>query len=187
MYSFPALTASTISAAGTASPKPGALKSLTLAVNDINAARNELISRGVKASEVFRFAAGPFDDSVNNPRVNGRDPEGRSYFHSRRSKIRMGTAGCSRKSKPDFPAANGNRPKTSQRLRSFFPRPSSIMATSKRLMASTTGGIGTRLISTRAQTVKIARKQQRPLIATWLIDYESIIKEAILSFVRAKR
>ena len=65
---------------GIASPKPGALKSLTLAVNDINAARNELISRGVKVSEVFRFAVGPFDDSVKNSRIDGRDPEGRSYF-----------------------------------------------------------------------------------------------------------
>ena len=65
---------------GIASPKPGALKSLTLAVNDINAARDELISRGVKVSEVFRFAVGPFDDSVKNSRIDGRDPEGRSYF-----------------------------------------------------------------------------------------------------------
>ena len=65
---------------GIASPKPGALKSLTLAVNDINAARDELISHGVKVSEVFRFAAGPFDDSVKNSRIDGRDPEGRSYF-----------------------------------------------------------------------------------------------------------
>ena len=65
---------------GIASPKPGALKSLTLAVNDINAARYELISRGVKVSEVFRFAVGPFDDSVKNSRIDGRDPEGRSYF-----------------------------------------------------------------------------------------------------------
>jgi catechol 2,3-dioxygenase-like lactoylglutathione lyase family enzyme len=72
--------ASIIFGKGIASPKRGALKSLTLAVNNINAARNELISRGVKVSEVFRFAAGPFDDSVKNSRVNGRDPEGRSYF-----------------------------------------------------------------------------------------------------------
>jgi catechol 2,3-dioxygenase-like lactoylglutathione lyase family enzyme len=72
--------ASIIFGKGIASPKPGELKSLTLAVNDINAARDELISRSVKVGEVFRFAAGPFDDSVKNSRVNGRDPEGRSYF-----------------------------------------------------------------------------------------------------------
>jgi catechol 2,3-dioxygenase-like lactoylglutathione lyase family enzyme len=54
--------------------------SLVLAVDDIDAARNDLIARGVGVSEVFHFAAGPFNDSVENPRVAGRDPEGRSYF-----------------------------------------------------------------------------------------------------------
>jgi catechol 2,3-dioxygenase-like lactoylglutathione lyase family enzyme len=65
---------------GIIAPQPGASKSLTLAVNDIKAAREELISRGASVSEVFHFAAGPFDDTGDNPRVNGRDPEGRSYF-----------------------------------------------------------------------------------------------------------
>jgi hypothetical protein len=39
-----------------------------------------LIARGVEVSEVFHYAAGPFNNSVENPRVGGRDPEGRSYF-----------------------------------------------------------------------------------------------------------
>ena len=54
--------------------------SLVLAVDDVDAARNDLIARGVAVSEVFHFAAGPFNNSVENPRVAGRDPEGRSYF-----------------------------------------------------------------------------------------------------------
>ena len=61
------------------SPNAGSMKSLTLAVADIDAARNDLIARGVNVSEVFHFAGGPFNDAVKNPRVNGRDPEGRSY------------------------------------------------------------------------------------------------------------
>jgi catechol 2,3-dioxygenase-like lactoylglutathione lyase family enzyme len=65
---------------GITTPQPGASKSLTLAVNDINAAREELISRGAKVSKVFHFAAGPFNDTGDNPRVDGCDPEGRSYF-----------------------------------------------------------------------------------------------------------
>jgi catechol 2,3-dioxygenase-like lactoylglutathione lyase family enzyme len=65
---------------GITTPQPGASKSLTLAVDDINAARQELISRGAKVSEVFHFAAGPFNDTGENPRVDGRDPEGRPYF-----------------------------------------------------------------------------------------------------------
>ncbi|MCW3054706.1 MAG: putative 3-oxoacyl-[acyl-carrier-protein] reductase [Chthonomonadales bacterium] len=43
------------------------------------AARDELIARGVDVSEVFHFAGGPFNNAVENPRVVGRDPEGRSY------------------------------------------------------------------------------------------------------------
>src|SRR5688500_7282811 len=53
---------------------------LLLAVNDIDAARNELLARGVDVSEVFHFAAGPFNTTVPNPRVAGRDPENRPYF-----------------------------------------------------------------------------------------------------------
>ena len=39
-----------------------------------------MIARGVAVSEVFHFARGPFNNAVENPRVGGRDPEGRSYF-----------------------------------------------------------------------------------------------------------
>ena len=53
---------------------------LVLAVDNIDAARNELIARGVNVSEVFHYAGGPFNNTVKNPRVTGRDPEGRSYF-----------------------------------------------------------------------------------------------------------
>src|SRR6478735_7861327 len=45
---------------GVTSPKPGAVKSLTLVVDDIEAARNDLIERGIKVSDIFHFADGPF-------------------------------------------------------------------------------------------------------------------------------
>jgi hypothetical protein len=31
-------------------------------------------------SEVFHYAGGPFNNTLENPRVRGRDPQGRSYF-----------------------------------------------------------------------------------------------------------
>lgn len=65
---------------GITSAKPGAVQSLTLVVDDIDAAREDLIARGVGVSEVFHYAAGPFNSAVKNPRVSGRDPENRSYF-----------------------------------------------------------------------------------------------------------
>ena len=40
----------------------------------------DLIARGAKLSEVFHFAGGPFNDTGKNPRVSGRDADGRSYF-----------------------------------------------------------------------------------------------------------
>lgn len=53
---------------------------LVLAVDDVDSARDDLIKRGVKVSEVFHYAGGPFNNTVKNPRVGGRDPEGRSYY-----------------------------------------------------------------------------------------------------------
>ena len=53
---------------------------LILAVDDIDAARNDLKARGVDVSEVFHFAAGPFNNTVDNPRAAGRDPQNRSYL-----------------------------------------------------------------------------------------------------------
>lgn len=53
---------------------------LVLAVDDVDAARKDLMGRGVNVSEVFHYAGGPFNNTIKNPRVIGRDPEGRSYF-----------------------------------------------------------------------------------------------------------
>ena len=72
--------ASIIFGKGITSAKPGSARSLVLAVDDIDAARDDLIARGVKVSEVFHYARGPFNDGGENPRVGGRDPQGRSYF-----------------------------------------------------------------------------------------------------------
>jgi catechol 2,3-dioxygenase-like lactoylglutathione lyase family enzyme len=64
---------------GITSARPGSAD-LVLAVDNIDAARNDLIVHGVNVSEVFHYAGGPFNNTIKNPRVTGRDPEGRSYF-----------------------------------------------------------------------------------------------------------
>ena len=79
-FTPPRSEASIIFGKGITSTKPGLAHSLVLAVNDIDAARDDLISRGVDVSEVFHYAGGPFNNAVENPRVAGRDPEGRSYY-----------------------------------------------------------------------------------------------------------
>jgi catechol 2,3-dioxygenase-like lactoylglutathione lyase family enzyme len=72
--------ASIIFGKGIASTRPGSARGPVLAVHDIEAARADLIARGVDVSEVFHYTAGPFNETVEKPRVGGRDPEGRSYF-----------------------------------------------------------------------------------------------------------
>jgi predicted enzyme related to lactoylglutathione lyase len=72
--------ASIIFGKGVASAKSGSASALVLAVNDLDAARDDLIARGVAVSEVFHYAGGPFNNAVENPRISGRDPQGRSYF-----------------------------------------------------------------------------------------------------------
>jgi catechol 2,3-dioxygenase-like lactoylglutathione lyase family enzyme len=59
---------------GVTSATPGSASGLYLVVSDIEAARAELVGRGVDVSEVFH-TAGP-----GKPPVGGRDPERRSYF-----------------------------------------------------------------------------------------------------------
>jgi catechol 2,3-dioxygenase-like lactoylglutathione lyase family enzyme len=78
-FTPPQSDASIIFGKGITSAKPGTAE-LVLAVENADTARADLVARGVNVSEVFHYAAGPFNHSVENPRVAGRDPEGRSYF-----------------------------------------------------------------------------------------------------------
>jgi catechol 2,3-dioxygenase-like lactoylglutathione lyase family enzyme len=78
-FTPPQSDASIIFGKGVTSAKAGSAE-LVLAVDDVGATRDDLIARGVNISEVFHYAAGPFNNSVENPRVGGRDPEGRSYY-----------------------------------------------------------------------------------------------------------
>jgi catechol 2,3-dioxygenase-like lactoylglutathione lyase family enzyme len=63
---------------------PGSAQGLYLIVSDIEAARKELVGRGVKISEVFHDDAGVYAGPdqpylFGRRRVSGRDPEHRSY------------------------------------------------------------------------------------------------------------
>jgi catechol 2,3-dioxygenase-like lactoylglutathione lyase family enzyme len=58
----------------------GSAHHLVLAVDDLDAVRKDLSDRGVHVSEIFHYAGGPFNNVVENSRIPGRDPQGRSYF-----------------------------------------------------------------------------------------------------------
>jgi catechol 2,3-dioxygenase-like lactoylglutathione lyase family enzyme len=79
-FTPPDSEASIIFGKGIMSAKSGLADSLVLAVEDVEAARADLASRGANVSEVFHYAGGPFNNAVENPRVGGRDPQGRSYY-----------------------------------------------------------------------------------------------------------
>ena len=69
----PGSPASIIFGTGVTAAEPGSFEALVLAVHDIEAARADLVARGVEVSEVFHL------DPDKGP-VPGHDPERRSYF-----------------------------------------------------------------------------------------------------------
>jgi catechol 2,3-dioxygenase-like lactoylglutathione lyase family enzyme len=64
---------------GVTTAEPGAVDSLILVVDDIDAARATLLARGVAVSEVFHDSGGVFHHAGTAERVPGPDPERRSY------------------------------------------------------------------------------------------------------------
>jgi predicted enzyme related to lactoylglutathione lyase len=75
----PASQASIIFGTGLTNAQPGSVDSLILAVTNIDAARDELSSRGVEVSDVFHDVGGVFYHAGMEGRVPGPDPQGRSY------------------------------------------------------------------------------------------------------------
>jgi catechol 2,3-dioxygenase-like lactoylglutathione lyase family enzyme len=67
---------------GVTSAEPGSIGGLLLAVEDIDAARADLIARGVEVGEVFHDAGGSLGGgfiAAPEARAPGHDPERRSY------------------------------------------------------------------------------------------------------------
>jgi catechol 2,3-dioxygenase-like lactoylglutathione lyase family enzyme len=78
----PASKASVIFGKGVTAAPPGSIDSVVFAVDDIEAARGELLSRGVEVSEVFHDAGGGVAGGFiadTEARAAGPDPQGRSY------------------------------------------------------------------------------------------------------------
>ena len=75
----PGSEASIIFGKGITSAAPGSVQGLYLIVYDIEAARAELVERGVEVSEVFHDAGGIFHHAGTEGRVPGPDPKRRDY------------------------------------------------------------------------------------------------------------
>ena len=78
----PGSNASIIFGKGVTSAQPGSIEKLVLAVDDVEATRDELLAHGVKVGEVFHDAGGGLGAGFiagTEARAPGPDPEGRSY------------------------------------------------------------------------------------------------------------
>jgi catechol 2,3-dioxygenase-like lactoylglutathione lyase family enzyme len=64
---------------GVTTAAPGSVQGNFLVVDDVAAARAELVRRDIRVSEVFHFDGG-FQVTGTTGRVPGPDPQGRSYF-----------------------------------------------------------------------------------------------------------
>jgi catechol 2,3-dioxygenase-like lactoylglutathione lyase family enzyme len=75
----PGSLCSIIFGAGVTNAAPGSVDGLMLVVTDIQAARAELAGHGIEVSEPFHDAGGVFHHAGTDNRVDGPDPERRSY------------------------------------------------------------------------------------------------------------
>ena len=78
-FTPPGSPASIIFGRGTTTMAPGSVQDLMLIVDDLDAARDELIRRGANVGEVWHDETGIFHHAGAGARVPGRDPEGHSY------------------------------------------------------------------------------------------------------------
>jgi catechol 2,3-dioxygenase-like lactoylglutathione lyase family enzyme len=75
----PGSSCSIIFGTGVTPSAPGSAQFLHLVVSDIEAARDELVGKGVDASEVFHDAGGGYNRFDPRVRASGPDPERRTY------------------------------------------------------------------------------------------------------------
>ncbi|MFC4121758.1 VOC family protein [Nonomuraea zeae] len=75
----PGSACSVIFGTGITSVTPGSMQGLYLIVDDIEAARSELVDRGADVGEVFHDAGGVWHHAGTEQRVPGPDPDRKSY------------------------------------------------------------------------------------------------------------
>ena len=160
-FTPPRSTCSVTFGKGLTTGEPGSVQRLLLAVYDIDAARDDLLGRGIEVSGVFHLAGG-----VSGP----LDPQGRSYqdlrLVQRPGRQRMATAG----NQDAAPGPGVDRPNGGHRSLegpgACYTRRPSITTLTRSAMLRTTGGTGTPPTSRRASRAGHRTKHRRPRTAT---------------------
>ncbi|MFD4639904.1 VOC family protein [Lentzea sp. NPDC058436] len=78
-FTPPGSPASIIFGTGVSNAEPGSAEGMHLIVADVEAAREDLIGRGVQVSEIFHDKTGVFHHAGTAGRVTGPDPARTSY------------------------------------------------------------------------------------------------------------
>jgi catechol 2,3-dioxygenase-like lactoylglutathione lyase family enzyme len=100
----PGSACSIIFGEGVTTAPPGSLQGLQLSVYDIDAARTDLVARGVEVSETFHDVTGISITPAPMGVPTGRRPSMPITARLSPSAIPTATAGCSRRSRPGFRA-----------------------------------------------------------------------------------
>jgi len=144
---------------GLITAEPGSAQRMLLAVSDIDAARADLISRGVEVSGLFHLAGG---------QVPGPDPEGRSYQTYASFKDPDGNGWLLQEITTRLPGPGvGGLRWTSHRWQICCMRRPSITIRTRRATRPTTGGTGTRRTWTPASPGVPPTRRPRPPVAIW--------------------
>ena len=107
----PGSACSIIFGTGLTSAAPGSFEGLQLSVYDIDAARADLVERGVDVSEPFHDETGIFHHAgTGGPGRAAPRPATPTTARSSRSATRTATGGCSRRSRRACPADEGMSP-----------------------------------------------------------------------------
>ena len=153
---------------GVTTAVPGSFQDLMLIVSDIDAAREDLISRGVDVSEVDHYETRPFHSAGTEHACRARTRKAAPTSPGPRSAIRTATAGCSKSSRRGCPDASGRtRPWTLRRWQTSCTRQPTITTPTKRPLRRTTGGTGTQPTSAPASRGARRRRHPPPPGATW--------------------
>ncbi len=148
------------------SAAPGSAQGLYLIVSGIEAARDELVARGVEVSEVFHAGTpgAQFQPDGTSGRVGGPAPITPATAPSPRSATRTATAGCCRRSLPGCPGASTSPRRRSPRrtiwrARLGVRRPPTASTRSAPASATRTGPTGTPSIWWRSRPARNCRDE----------------------------
>ncbi|GAA4567852.1 VOC family protein [Planotetraspora kaengkrachanensis] len=78
-FTPPGSQCSIVVGTGVGTARPGSVENVHLIVADIEAARADLVGRGVEVSEIFHDEGGVFHHAETEKRVPGPQPDRRSY------------------------------------------------------------------------------------------------------------